>query len=254
MLGILSLVLVIITIVANVSLIKETSGILPKEQQQTTNDANKKVAYMTFDDGPSKNTEPLIDMLEQLDVNATFFVSGQNEEYFPLMTKAHSLGNSVAVHTFSHSYKEVYTNLDGYFNDFDKIYQLINQYCGEVPNIFRFPAGSSNTLYKKYGYDELLQEIIDEAHERGFRYFDWNIDTRDGLAASAISSQTIFDNFLKGYNELEQGVPPVVIMHDSSVGENAADGAKLIIEFLKNEGYSFDVLDNCSFDIHHKRN
>ncbi len=257
----MALALVATTVIVNVSLSKSASSILPQIIEKSDTQKNigspqnlddpKKIAYMTFDDGPSKNTEYLLSTLEQLDVKATFFVIAHNEEYFDLLTKAKNLGHSIAPHSYSHKYSEIYSSSQNFMADFSKVVDVIEQYCGEVSPIFRFPAGSSNTLYKKYGHDNLLNEIIDITKQNGYRYFDWNIDTRDGLSSNAISAEEIFNNFLKDYQNLSANQPPVILMHDSSVGETSADGARLIIEFLKQQGFSFGTLENCEIDIHH---
>lgn len=41
----------------------------------------KKVVYMTFDDGPSENTDKILKILKKYDAKATFFVTGNNQKY-----------------------------------------------------------------------------------------------------------------------------------------------------------------------------
>ena len=50
---------------------------LAKWQAEETepDDGQKRKVYLTFDDGPSSNTDAILDILKQYDVKATFFVT-----------------------------------------------------------------------------------------------------------------------------------------------------------------------------------
>ena len=47
----------------------------------TFTQSNQKTVYLTFDDGPSENTQKVLDILDKYNAKATFFVTGTNEEY-----------------------------------------------------------------------------------------------------------------------------------------------------------------------------
>ncbi|MBB6023791.1 hypothetical protein HNR77_004893 [Paenibacillus sp. JGP012] len=50
-----------------------------------------KVAYITFDDGPSKYTGQLLDIMNQYDAKATFFMVGENLDYYSEAVKREEL-------------------------------------------------------------------------------------------------------------------------------------------------------------------
>ena len=60
---------------------------LAKWQAEETepDDGQKRKVYLTFDDGPSSNTDAILDILKQYDVKATFFVTGKPEEQYKEM-------------------------------------------------------------------------------------------------------------------------------------------------------------------------
>ena len=72
---------------------------------------DEKVAYLTFDDGPSGVTTRLLNVLDDLNVKATFFVAfggSDTEEKREILKKEVDAGHVVGVHTWTHDY---YTNL-----------------------------------------------------------------------------------------------------------------------------------------------
>ena len=59
--------------------------------------------YLTFDDGPSSNTQVILDTLAQYNVKATFFVVGKEDDeskalYKDIVDAGHTLG----MHSYSH--------------------------------------------------------------------------------------------------------------------------------------------------------
>ena len=110
----------------------------------------EKVVYLTFDDGPSENTQKVLDILEQYDAKATFFITGSREECRPLIKKAYEAGHTIGLHTYSHDYADVYSSVDAYFEDLEKVGKVAEEQIGYVPCFIRFPGGSSNAVSKKY--------------------------------------------------------------------------------------------------------
>lgn len=110
--------------------------------------AEEKVVYLTFDDGPSANTQTILDILEQYDAKATFFIAGSREEWRPLIKTAYEAGHTIGLHTYSHDYAGVYSSVDAYFEDLDKIGKVAEEQIGYVPCFIRFPGGSSNAVSK----------------------------------------------------------------------------------------------------------
>ena len=82
-----------------------------KDTGITGTEARKeKVVYLTFDDGPSANTEKVLDILKKENVKATFFVTGNNPKYNHLMKRAKEEGHAIGLHTYTHDYSKVYSS------------------------------------------------------------------------------------------------------------------------------------------------
>lgn len=196
----------------------------------------KKTMYLTFDDGPSDNTARILDILKQKNVKATFFVVGkEGDKPRKMMKRIVDEGNTIAVHTYSHKYEEVYTSVEAYLNDFNKIYNLIYENTGVKPTLFRFPGGSVNSYNKG-----IRQAVIKEMQRRRFSYFDWNVSCGDG-SSKDYSKQELVNNVLSTLDGKERGV---VLMHDSNQKDTTVDALPDIIDGLRAQGFLLDKLTN----------
>ena len=122
--------------------------VLNKNEILTENEAakEKRKVYLTFDDGPSKNTETVLDVLKENDIHATFFLIGSSitENEVDTVKRIVSEGNVVGIHTYSHKQEEIYASASSYLEDFKKAYEKIYEVTGLQSKIFRFPWGSAN--------------------------------------------------------------------------------------------------------------
>ncbi|AUS94995.1 hypothetical protein CDQ84_12980 [Clostridium thermosuccinogenes] len=204
-----------------------------------TENKNQKVAYLTFDDGPSENTEKVLDILSKYKIKATFFVVGRQnmpERYKRILKEGHAIGN----HTYSHDYSKIYSSVDAFFEDFDKLNSLLEAFTGQTTDIFRFPGGSHNTVSKSAGGSEIIKEIIEEASKRGYKYFDWNVTASDAtLAGGMVPKETIVNNVLSGTKGRKN---IIVLMHDAGSKDTTVEALPEIIEGLSAQGYKFGVL------------
>jgi len=94
------------------------------------------------------------------------------------MKRMYDEGHTVAMHSVSHEYPLVYADLPAYKEDVDGIKTFIDDTLGIDCKFYRFPGGSSNTIYKHYGISD-IHECIDYLDSRGIKYFDWNISNSD---------------------------------------------------------------------------
>lgn len=192
-----------------------------------------RVCCLTFDDGPSPNTDRILETLDRYGVKATFFVVGRtgaaDQER---MRKIVAGGHTLAMHSWSHDYKKIYASVEGFLEDYYKLYQHIHEVTGEYPRIFRFPGGSIN------GYDRgVYQEIIAEMTRRGFVYYDWNASAQDATVRPRPAWEITTD-CLKGIGrELV-----VVLAHDSAARGTTVDALPAVIEGYQNAGYTFAAL------------
>ena len=212
----------------------------------TTQASNGKVIYLTFDDGPGQYTEQLLDVLKKHNVKATFFVTNQFPKYQKLIAREAEEGHAVAVHTYSHKYSQIYKSTDAYWSDFNKMNKIIKEQTGEKTTLFRFPGGSSNTVSKSYSKG-IMTKLVKQANNKGYAYFDWNVDSKD--ADGANTANKVCRNIKDGVKDRKNSI---VLCHDvKSWTVEAMD--KTITWALKN-GYTFKVLTNGGYTVHHSIN
>lgn len=195
---------------------------------------DKKIAYLTFDDGPSSNTDIVLDILKAEKVKATFFVIGLDldETDYDRMKRIVEEGHTIGIHTFSHDYNKIYQSVESYLGDFAKMYNLIVETTGYKPNIFRFPGGSNNKYLSK-----IRDEIVTEMRGRGFTFYDWSVSAEDavGTPTKASVKKHLKESYDYSY--------PVVLMHDASYNNVMPSILKEFITELKDAGYEFDTVD-----------
>ena len=198
----------------------------------------KKVAYLTFDDGPSEITKEVLRVLEEKNVNATFFLIGNQitDETIPILKQSVKDGNCIGIHTYCHECEQIYCSADAFLNDFQKTYDAIKTNIGVEPKIFRFPWGSANRFLSS-----IEEEVITKLEAEGFTYYDWNVSAEDSVGRP--TSYSIMKNIRKDYKKYNK---PVILMHDSSTCKLSAQMLPGIIDELKQAGYSFDTLDHMA--------
>lgn len=170
----------------------------------TEYDNDEGCIYLTFDDGPSPYTEDLLELLDRYDIKATFFLSPEDTEYdFRMMKLIAEKGHAIGIHTHTHVFYEIYSDVESYLDDFAAAYDLVYRATGQRCRFFRFPGGSVNS----YNY-RIRNELVDEMSRRGFVYFDWNVDSRDATGATL---EQIQNNVLRQAANVS---PAVILMHD----------------------------------------
>ena len=199
----------------------------PKPQQPEVIPSGK-VIYLTFDDGPSKHTEKLLRILKEYNVKATFFVTKTSYSY--LIDDIVDQGHAIAAHAYHHDYSEIYASEEAYFADLQKILDLIKRESGADTKLIRFPGGSSNTASR---FNEgIMSHLTNEVVNRGYRYFDWNVDSND--AGGAKTAEKVCENVINGVQGRRVSI---VLQHDTkSYSVDAVE--KIIIWGLEN-GYTF---------------
>ncbi len=211
------------------------------------NNPNRKVAYLTFDDGPSSNTIPILDILDKYGIKATFFVMADESEeakegYLEMIKRGHT----IALHTYSHDYKEIYVSPEAFFRNIEKLETFLWDNYKIKTDILRFPGGSKNRSSKIYGGPQIMESIKKECRERGYKYYDWNIDTTDGISP-AVSSYTIESKALAAAKNNKEAI---ILMHDIGLMDNTVTALPKIIEGLQKQGFEFDVIGDQTKEMH----
>lgn len=219
------------------------------ESRQTAADADAdgeaeppKYVCLTFDDGPSKTTEQILDTLAQEQVPATFFVisADNNRDYLPLVQRELQEGHQIALHSASHDYKAIYASTDAYWADIETLKEELSLYM-DVSQIdcLRFPGGSTNTVSRKYGGKGLMQCLKEEAEEKAYHWIDWNVCADDAIGGHP-SARTIYENVVEDVGDKDTCV---VLMHDTAATKNTAKALPDIIDWFRSHGFTFCTVD-----------
>lgn len=206
-----------------------------KENLKNIYHTDKKVAYLTFDDGPSNNTHQILDILKQNNIKATFFVLGNQVEVFPETTnRIYNEGHYIANHGYSHKYSSIYQSPEQVLNEFNQCNQIVAKTIN-VPeynsHLFRFPGGSVGGKYA-----EVKKQAITVLEQNNILHIDWNSLTGDSEKVNP-TEEYLMNNLQKtteGKNSL------VILMHDAQAKKITAETLPKVIEYLKQQGYSFE--------------
>lgn len=222
---------------------KETLGKINKIYNQ--GDSEHKIAYLTFDDGPSKKITPqILDILKEYDIKATFFVLGSNIKYNPdILKRVYEEGHYIANHSYTHEYEKIYDKKENVLEEYNKTEEAIRQAIGVAEyssGLFRFPGGSVGGQYEQT--KKKAKKLLEQ---NNVATLDWNALNGDAEYGTKKS------DMLKTVEETIEGQDCVVIlMHDSSDKQNTVDTLPKIIEYLKEEGYEFkNIYDMMKKDL-----
>jgi peptidoglycan/xylan/chitin deacetylase (PgdA/CDA1 family) len=193
-----------------------------------------KVVYLTFDDGPDPDNTPLVlDILQKNKIKATFFVLGtQLESNTELLKEIYQAGHAIGNHTYSHVYRKLYQSPDTYMQELYHNDDLIKKILGVRPRISRAPGGSAGSFTKDY-WPRLKSE--------GYIEVGWNVSSGD---ASNGKANDIRDNVI---SQLEANKSlwnhAIILMHDGSGHAETVKALPEIIQYLKDQGFSFHVIN-----------
>ncbi len=215
----------------------------------TKKKSNGKVAYLTFDDGPSANTVRILDILDKYDVKATFFViyhRNMKSRYKEIVKRGHT----IALHSYSHNYSKIYKSEKAYFADLKKIHDYIEDVTGVDSKIVRFPGGSSNTVSNKYSKG-IMKKLTRSVEDKGYYFHDWNVDSTDASGRNRKASLLL----AKVQAGAGRKKTINVLMHDTGKSKKTTvEALPSIIQYLRKQGYRFEALTEDSVVIQHKRN
>ena len=206
-------------------------------KEQSLEKREGKVAYLTFDDGPSECTRQVLALLKKEKIHATFFLIGEEitPEREEIVKQMAEEGHCIGLHTDSHNYKKIYSSVDAFLSDYEKVYRKIVETAGVYPTIYRFPGGSTNRMA-----GHIPETISIEMARRGFRYFDWNVSAED-----SVGKPTYYSIRTNVFKDVFRYSESVILMHDSSANELTVSFLPDLIESLRESGYRFDTLDHC---------
>ena len=186
------------------------------------------MVYLTFDDGPSENTDAILDILDDYNVKATFFVVGQDTEvYGDAYRRIVDEGHSIGMHSFSHNYSKLYQSQDSFIADYNKIHDLILDTTGVDTKLYRFPGGSSNKVSNTG-----MSVFINYLNSVGAVYYDWNVASGDATS-QAFTADELVDNVM---SDVVKYKTSVVLLHDGANKDTTVEALPRLIESLNDAG------------------
>lgn len=198
-------------------------GIDDEENLAEADDIHK--IYLTFDDGPSENTEEILDILAEYGVKASFFVTGQEgEEAEALYRRIAEEGHTLAMHSYSNKYSLIYQSEEAFQEDYQKLYDYLYDVTGVQCRYYRFPGGSSNQIS-----NVPMNQLIHFLNSRQIVYYDWNVSAGDA-ASTAYSADEIVE---KVTQDVVKYKTSVVLLHDGADKSATVEALGPLIEALQ---------------------
>ncbi|AOR22554.1 polysaccharide deacetylase family protein [Clostridium taeniosporum] len=197
-----------------------------------------KVAYLTFDDGPSETVTPeVLSVLKEKGVKATFFVLGksinESDKTKELLKETVKDGHAIASHTYSHDYHYLYphrtVSIENFMSDIEKNNETFRQVLGKdfVTKTIRFPGG----LMSWKGKDAIKEKL----QEGGYHYIEWNSLSKDAEGKAKVASE-LLEEVKKSVSGREKAV---ILMHDAAGKQETAKALPQVIDYLREQGYEF---------------
>lgn len=201
---------------------------------QNLTKGTEKIAYLTFDDGPTEAATPkILDILKEEDVKASFFVIGKYVSAHPeIVKRAYEEGHYIANHGYDHNNSNMYKSMASFREEVEKTDAEIGKTIGVEgysAKVFRFPNGYMSSVYK--GKKKEAAKILSEM---GYAYIDWNCLNNDSV--KKYTSAQLLNNLKKSAKNKDT---LVILMHDTKDVSDSSEVLKDSIEYLKSQGYEF---------------
>lgn len=196
---------------------KETNKMVTKIKEKNVIDPNKKVIALTFDDGPSKYTKEIINILKEYNINATFFVLGNKISlYRETLSKMIENGNEIGNHSYNHKWM-IKLNEKEIKWQIEKTNEILKEELNYTPTSIRPTYGSINNKIKESTNLNIVLWTVDT--------LDWKIKDPKKIANRGIKVQD----------------GSIILMHDAH--SRTAKALKIMIPKLLEEGYVFVTVE-----------
>lgn len=222
----------------------------------------KKIAYLTFDDGPIGATKNILNVFEEENIPATLFFIGYQIKNNPIIYEdaLNSKNITVANHTYSHAsdgYQRFYSNSDGVLADIDKNQRLLDKYIDNSlkplrfagRNVFRLKDIKTNdvALSKEHTQNELLS--YDKVHNSGYSIYGWDVEWEfDENGKPVQSPEQVLQYMETSYkNSKTKKMNKVILLTHDIMFSNHYNGKanlKKLIKLLKENNWSFESINH----------
>lgn len=205
-----------------------------KENMAKIYKSDKKRVFLTFDDGPSKAvTIPILDLLKQENIKATFFVLGSRVELYPdIVKREYEEGHYIANHGYSHMYSQIYSSVQSVLDEYNKTNDAVRSAIGVKEynsHLFRFPGGVPGGRYA-----QLKKEAVAELDKNNIAHVDWNALTGDAEGKTSVNE--LIEELQKTMGEKNS---LVILMHDAGNKKTTYEALPTVISMLREKGYEF---------------
>lgn len=215
------------------------------EMLNETYEGSEKYIFLTFDDGPSPNTERVLGILREKGVHATFFVLGQrvnsSEQSKDILRRTIKNGHAIGNHSYTHSLERLYPgnsiDVDYFMEEVNRTNRVLKEVLGENfdTKIIRMPGGRNS---RAYYHDPALPSFDDRLKKEGIVNIDWNALNGDAEGKPYTPTQML--EYVKksslGLNQV------IVLMHDTYGKEKTVEVLPEIIDYFKANGYEFKTM------------
>lgn len=236
--------------VININILKEgqydIESVAQMVHRPCTTDG-RKLAFLTFDDGPSTTVTPkILDILKENKVRATFFVVGKRIEAFKetegLIKRMYNEGHSIGNHTYSHDLRSLYprnrVDIKTYLEEIEKTDKVLKRILGEDfrTRVTRMPGGDLSRLYYR---DRNLQVLKERMKSQDMYSVDWNALNEDA-EGKGLKADGLFEKLKANVKGKDKAI---ILMHDGYGKEQTAKALDRSIKYLKSEGYEFGTIN-----------
>lgn len=217
--------------------------------------SNQPTIYLTFDDGPLGGTENILDVIEQEEVNVTFFMVGMHLERFEhnkqILNRIHdSIYVSVGNHSYSHAYgryRDFYRDIQGVKKDMEHnnhILELHGNICARLPgrDVFRLPNIYRNDRFISKAESKKEEAVSDLLAQNNFYLYGWDHEWESHASGKSIQSvekliQEIDNHFLENKTLISNKL--ILLMHDQMFKDEHHGKEKLyaLIQQLRKKNY-----------------
>lgn len=203
----------------------------PLLAKETPKPPPKKIAYLTFDDGPNNSVERILTILDKYNAKATFFMlDGNMKRHQTSVKKMVKKGHGVACHGVTHDKSKFYKSPSSAAGEMKTCFATLKKITKVNSTMIRVPYGSKPYM------NAPLRRIMDQ---HGYRMWDWNIDSLDWKFLNGPKTATYTINQIKALEK--RGISPLILFHDKPT---TAEALSTVLKYLKDHGYQLMPLTN----------
>ncbi len=200
-----------------------------KEAAKNKEESERKVAYLTIDDGPTEVDGEILDLLAEYGAKATFFMLEPPMRQFPdVVKRIVEEGHVPALHGVTHDVKKFYRSKQSVLDEMHAAQKTLEELTGVRATLIRTPYGSSPNMTPAY-----KQAVA----EHGYQLWDWNVDSRDWKYTNG----KYVEHAIQQIEYVsKKGEDPIILIHSRRTTLNHLPK---LLDYLVEQGYSLEGLD-----------